>query len=197
MSRPLATALIALGFTLLTGSAASAQTIYAPVQYQYGHQDPFYYGGSDPAVFDLAERIRCRDIKGTTYGLDGLNEAYIHPRRGGRLEPLVLWDCVPFLNARVFGYNQDDARNDAYLNVPRYFRKGDLIESTPADPDGLRVVPAQQRPDPALEEARRAAARRGGATTRPRAATRKIIIIPKRPAAPADKAPVKAIAAAK
>src|SRR5688572_5283845 len=181
--RPLIAALVPACFAvgcaiLVAGSAASAQTIYEPVQYQYGDQhERFYYGGSDPAVFDLADRTRCRYIRGDTYGLDGYNGAYLHPRRTNRFD-LVFWDCVPYLNASPFGYTRTHARNDAYLNVPRYFRKGDLVETAPVLGDGTRVVPAQHRPPPSYRAER--TDRRS--TTRP--TTRRIIIIPKRAPAP-------------
>src|SRR5688500_13710051 len=98
-------ACLAVGCAMLAaGRTASAQTIYEPVQYQYGDQEGrFYYGGSDPAVFDLAERTGCRYIRGNTYGLDGFNGAYLHPRRTNRFD-LVFWDCVPYLNATPYGY---------------------------------------------------------------------------------------------
>lgn len=165
---------------LLLGSSsyAGAQTIYEPVQYQYGEGDHrYYYGGSDPAVFDTAERRACVDRLGDyDYDTDRYTHAYVHRRLIGQLDR-VYSDCVPYVNARAYGYLPVDAANDAYANVPRYFRMRDLARAAVVEPDGTRVVPAQARPIPAgrggsADDADRAA------ETRPAAKT--IIIIPRK-----------------
>ena len=46
----------ALLIACIVVSSASAQIIYEPVQYQYGGQTPFYYGGNDPDMFRFAQR---------------------------------------------------------------------------------------------------------------------------------------------
>ena len=175
MFRPLAAAFVALAGLSLSSPSASAQTIYAPVQYQYGDQhNRYYYGGSDPGVFDLAERQRCLDeLSDYPYTSDRYTHAYVHRRLITPMER-VYSDCVPYGNARVYGYLPVDARNDAYANVPRYFRKADLDRAAVVMPDGTRVVPAQARPvvDPDAAAARAAA-------TRPAIKPRAIIIIPK------------------
>ena len=42
---------VALGVVCVLGSISSAAVVYEPVQYQYGYQPRYYYGGSNPAVF--------------------------------------------------------------------------------------------------------------------------------------------------
>lgn len=173
---------VVAGLLLMGSSHAGAQTIYAPVQYEYGEgEDRYYYGGSDPAVFELAERQACLDrLTDYDYDSDRYTHAYIHRRLIGQLER-VYSDCIPYVNARVYGYLPVDAANDAYANVPRYFRMGDLDRAAIELPDGSRVVPAQAEPiraeldDEAVDRA----------VTKPAAKT--IIIIPKKPKPSFDK----------
>src|SRR5947209_858311 len=108
-----------IGLFLLAASA-SAQIIYTPVQYQYGHDigNPYYYGGHDPRVFRMAEAPN-----NTTQGQ-------------------VYSDAVPFTNAAIYGYGPDDARNEANASIPRYFRKRDLLAGAIVQRDGSAVVPA-------------------------------------------------------
>ncbi len=128
-------------------STANAQTIYAPVQYQYGTENNrYYYGGSDPAVFALAERQRGIDMLGDhSFTSDRYTHAYRHRRLVGRLDR-VYSDLVPYMNARVFGYLPVDAANDASARVPRYFRKADLLRAAVGMPDGTRLVLPQAQP---------------------------------------------------
>jgi hypothetical protein len=188
MLRSLAAAVVAV---VASSSLANAQTIYAPVQYQYGEgRHKYFYGGEDPAVFDRAERQRAfDDLTDIPHTATRYNYAYVHHNLIGQLTR-VYSDVVPYMNARVFGYLPVDASNDAYASAPRYFRKADLDRAAVELPDGSRVVPPAARPvvDPDEVAARRAAAAtRPAATTKPRA----IIIIPKGNKAKAsDKAPV-------
>jgi hypothetical protein len=178
MLRPIAAVVVLFAGT---SSLVNAQTIYAPVQYQYGQgAHRYYYGGSDPAVFEMAERQRCLDeMSDYRYGTDGYNAAYVHYRLVGRLER-VYSDCVPYMNARVYGYRQVDAANDAYANVPTYFRKVDLLRAAVVLPDGSRVVPPQARPVRVdLDD--------DSAVTRPVIRPRAIIIIPKSKPKTSDK----------
>jgi hypothetical protein len=144
MLRSLAAAVV---LTVCSSSLVNAQTIYAPVQFQYGQGDHrYYYGGNDPAVLAMAERQRCIDeMTDIRPGTDRYNAAYMHYRLVGRLER-VYSDCVPYRNARVYGYRAVDAANDAYANVPTYFRKADLLRTAVALPDGSRVVSPQAVP---------------------------------------------------
>ena len=167
------------GLLVLGGasSQAGAQTIYEPVRYQYGEgEHRYYYGGNDPAVFEMAERRACLDrLSDHPYDSDRHTHAYVHRRLVGRLER-VYSDCAPYVNARAYGYLPVDAANEANANVPRFFRMADLDRAAVVQPDGTRVVPAQARPV-VTDDGRHRAAR---AATRPAAEPRPIIIIPKR-----------------
>ena len=171
MLRSLAVAVVAV---VASASLANAQTIYAPVQYQYGEgRYRYYYGGGDPAVFDRAERQRAFDeMTDFPNSSTRYNDAYVHHRLIGQLTR-VYSDVVPYMNARVFGYLPVDASNDAYANAPRYFRKADLDRAAVELPDGSRVVTPQARPVVDPDELSRAATR--PAAIKPRA----IIIISK------------------
>src|SRR5690348_7992720 len=97
-----------------------AQIVYLPLQYQFqGPQGPFYYGGSNPDVF------RHATWPGTTK------------------EQMVFTDRVGLQDARYYGYSIDDAYNDAYQSVPRYFNKRDILRQAVQQPDGVWAVPAQ------------------------------------------------------
>ena len=182
MFRPIAAATLGVVLAVSASSSARAQTVYTPVRYQYAEQGHhFYYGGSDPAVFDMAERQRCLDeISDHPYTSDRYNHAYVHRRVIGQLHR-VYSDCVPYVNARVFGFMPVDAANEANANVPRYFRKADLDRAAVEMADGSWVVPAQARPV-VIERDRD---RHGRAATRPVIKPRAIIIIKK--AKPSDK----------
>src|SRR5437762_11987819 len=109
-------------------SSACAQIIFEPVQYQYGQQQSYYYGGSDPRVFASAEAThdgasRWGRVNGWAFasgGIDTHREVATEPTR-------VFADAIPFRNATFFGYSANDARNEAYANAPTYFRKSDLL----------------------------------------------------------------------
>jgi hypothetical protein len=176
MFRPIAAAAVGVVLAVSASSPARSQTIYAPVQYQYGEQgNRYYYGGSDPAVFEMAERRACLDrISDHPYTSERYNHAYLHRRLIGRLDR-VYSDCVPYMNARVFGYLPVDAANEANANVPRYFRMADLERAAVEMPDGSRVVPAQAQPVVIDDDDDRD----GGAATRPAIKPRAIIIIKK------------------
>jgi len=146
---------VALVLLVTITSAASAAIIYAPVQYQY--RDPvmsapaFYYGGSDPMVFDQAVVHQQRfNMAGSSHYVG------ISTSREGRFAYNVLNNTMlnsfpttytdllaPGINAFPHGYSVSDARNAAYGNVPLYFRKRDLIASSYRTPDGHVVVPAE------------------------------------------------------
>ncbi len=149
--------LCVLCFSLATGFGA---IVYEPVQSQYqfqystGSGPVFYYGGSDPLVFQHAFDVGCRDGKSTR----------------GR-QHAVYTDCFPYENAAIYGFGPGDARNRAYANVPRYFRKSELIAAAQVEPDGSLVIPAQAQPLPRIE------IRPWNAATRP--VREHIMIIPK------------------
>lgn len=171
MLRSIAAAIV---FTVTSSTLVNAQTIYAPVQYQYGSGNHvYYYGGSDPAVFDRAERRRCLDVLGDhPFTSQRYTQAYVHRRLIGQLDR-VYSDCAPYVNARAYGYLPVDAANDAYAGVPRYFRKADLLRASVELPDGSVVVPPQARPIRVDRD------RADRSATRPVIRPRAIIIIPK------------------
>jgi len=146
-------ALILLGLLV---SAAPAAIVYAPVQYQYrdpvyGHPT-FYYGGSNPLVFEYGGLYQQRyhisanpkhdiAISLATEGRFGYNLMH-----HGLINSTVLTYTdllAPGINAYPYGFSVDDARNEAYANVPLYYRKSDLMASAYRAPDGNIIVPAQ------------------------------------------------------
>ena len=174
MIRSIAAAVVVVVVVASSSSLAGAQTIFAPVQYQYGvEQYRYYYGGGDPAVFDRAERTMAVDqLTDIPHDSRRYTQAYVHLNLIGQLDR-VYSDVIPSLNARTFGYLQRDAANDAYANAPRYFRKADLVAAAVELPDGSRVIPPAARPVEAARDAR--SATRPASEIKPRA----IIIIPK------------------
>lgn len=170
--------------------AASAQVFYEPVQYQYtlGDGRTFYYGGSNPAVFDAAHR-RLACVKSRAE-LDESRFGYGVAYRGLIGEPpqRVYTDCLGAgREAYLYGYTSVDARNEANANVPTYYRKGDLIRGAVLDHDGTLVVPAQAPAGPPSMMIR--SYRTDDPTTKPltQPATKPkaIIIIPKKRIEPA------------
>lgn len=173
-------ALAAIGLSLLFPAVSHAQTVYEPVQSQYRAGDrTFYYGGSDPRVFEYArQRLGClQDGRYTREGAYGV--AYL--RRGLVSEPAqyTFSDCAPYRNAIVFGYTSVDARNDAYANAPRFFRMADLLATAEPAADGIGVVvPALPRPGTIdIRPARRAAP---PPATAPATQAKPVLIIPKK-----------------
>jgi hypothetical protein len=139
-------AFVAAALSPLVGSVAAAQTVYEPVasQYRVGDQT-FYYGGSDPRAIEYAARqVVGFDPAGRNTREGRFGVGYL--RRGliGRPPEYVVADGLPLRNAVVYGYTSVDARNDAYANVPRFFRTADLAAAAVPSPDGVGVVvPAQ------------------------------------------------------
>ena len=148
MSRRFATLAFALLICASLGSIVNAQVIYEPVQYQYDcNGQVYYYGGSDPRVHDYA----CSPVGGGgrwgRVGGYGFVSGNIHTHREVLTEPTrVFTDALPFRNAHFWGFTANDARNEAYANVPRYFRKGDLLNAAIPLGDGSWVVPAHAQP---------------------------------------------------
>lgn len=115
--------LLVLVALMVVASSSDAQVIYEPVQSQYGTENQkLYYGGSSAQVLRA----------GRYFGLRPLAN-----------EPLrVYTDRLPGHNAALYGHTPDDARNDAYNSLPRYFRKRDLLESAVVEGNAA-VVPAR------------------------------------------------------
>lgn len=178
--------LLALAASAIFASAAGAQVIYEPVRSQYGSgRDAFHYGGGDPrAVAHARERLDAlKDFGAVREGRHGVGYVY----RGVVTEPpaYVVSDRFPYLNAIAYGYTPTDARNEAYANVPRYFRKADLLRSAAPAVDGRSwVVPAQANPaapaDRGRIDVRPYRAPATGPATTPAAMPRPLLVIPKK-----------------
>jgi len=151
--------LLSMGL-LFAASTASAQIIYQPVQYQY---DGFYYGGDDPALFAKAHRDSC-----------ALHIVAMH-RPVSNVPLRVYSDCLPWANAALYGMTPNDAYNQAYGSIPRYFRKADLFFSADWTGDAL-VIPARA---PAVSRIEIKTYRRRPPSTQPAAAPRPLLIIPR------------------
>ena len=121
----------ALCGAVLFCSSAFAQVIYyEPVRYQYDNgTEKYLYGGSDPAVHAAAGAYggcaRYHYGGANLHRFDGGNSfnqpSPMYPRER------VYSDCVGTQDASYFGYTAADARNEAYANSARYFRKADLL----------------------------------------------------------------------
>lgn len=187
MTHSFRTCLLALVASAVCASAADAQIFYEPVQSQYGSgRDAFYYGGGDRRVIDAAaQRLRCaKDFSAVREGHFGLG--YLHRGLINHPPYYVVSDCFPWLNAAAYGFTPADARDTAYANVPRYFRKADLLRAArPADDGQSWVVPAQAEPGrPGTIDirpyARPATIPSTGPATVPGAMPRPLLIIPKK-----------------
>ena len=139
-------AAIALSVIGLASSAAWAQVVYEPVRYQYetASGEKYFYGGVDPRTHAVAgyDSNRCgfRGYATNLHNFDGGNSFGQPSPMYDR--PPVYTDCVPFRDARRFGFTEADARNEAYANAPTYFRKADLLASAVPTETGGWVVPA-------------------------------------------------------
>ena len=156
----------------VAASSASAQVIYEPVRYQYGDALKYYYGGNNPAMFDYAERVLCRNGYPNSM-LRNYTNLYNTVGQVGE-NKIILTDCLPLHNAAAYGFTVNDARNEAYGNVPLYFRKRDLLDAAIPAADGTLVVPAQARP----REMGMARDMRSATPTEPK--PRAILILPKK-----------------
>jgi hypothetical protein len=148
-------AMLGMGLVAFLGSVASAAIVYEPVQYQY--RDPvygnpvLYYGGTNPAVFDAGANYQQRYHIGSSIRNVAFNDSFVAPFSNDLLHhglqgsmPLTFTDTFsPRTDVWPLGFTPDDARNEAYANVPRYFRKADLMESAVQTPDGHVFVPPQ------------------------------------------------------
>ncbi len=125
--------------TLLVASNSFAQTIYEPLQYQFGRENKYFYGGTDPRVHEYANRLAS---PGRTYGRVQGYRWVTKTRIVEREQPRIYTDLFPGENAWFYDYSADDAVNDLRAQQPRYFRKGELTQNATVLPDGTRVVPA-------------------------------------------------------
>src|SRR5262249_42069572 len=131
----------ALTIATLT-SAAAAQVVYEPVRYQFGRYNEVYYGGGNPAICAGASVYLPPSFEGAGTARGQKEPAYLmactasgrcvrlfspfvsafasagNPTGAG-VPPYVFTDLLPFEEAGQFGFTPDDARNEAYANVPR------------------------------------------------------------------------------
>ena len=126
-------------------SAASlrAQVIYESVQYQYGDQNKFYYGGSDERVFERAAVASDPGAEwGRVHGFDfASGDVWVH--REVCDQPVRVYsDALPTQNASLYGFTATDAANVANASVPRYFRKADVLAAASGGA-GVLIVPAR------------------------------------------------------
>ena len=123
-------------------SAASAQIFYEPVTYQYGSgSGTFYYGGQDPRVFDLVPaNLRSQEYSSVVRSVPVVSRTHVYS------DSRPLRDQADNSRTSYGSYTANDARNEAYANVPRYFRKRELLRAAEIAEDGTWVVPAQAQP---------------------------------------------------
>ena len=176
-------ALAALVLSLLFCAVGAAQTIYEPVVSQYRAGDRyFYYGGSDARVIERAQRqLSCfqDSSRYTREGKPGVG--LLHRGLIGEPYQYTYSDCKPYVNAVVYGYTSVDARNDAYANVPRFFRMADLHASAVVAPDGVGfVVPAQAPGTIDIRAYRRAVPPATRPSTEPSTQPKPVLIFPKK-----------------
>src|SRR3954468_23928125 len=90
---------------LTFASPSFAQIFYAPIQYQYGTQNKFYYGGSDPRVIARESGpASTAQTGGRVHGWDfASGNVDTHREVSGEPER-VYTDAIPGQNARIFGF---------------------------------------------------------------------------------------------
>ncbi len=120
-----------------------AQIIYEPVQYQYGDQNRFFYGGSDARII---ARAAFPSDDGAIWGrVNGFDFASgdVRTHREVDDQPFPVYsDAYPGQNAAIYGFTASDAANVANASVPRYFRKAD-VAAVASRAHGVVIIPAQ------------------------------------------------------
>jgi len=166
-----------LAFIALVVESSRAQVIYEPVQYQYGDQNKFFYGGTDPQVF---MRAAAQSDAGAQWGrVNGYDFASgdLWAHREVSDQPMRVYsDALPTQNATLYGFTATDAANVANVAVPRYFRKADVLAAAKQAP-GLLIVPARAEFPHAVKNQ----------VTQSPPTTRPFIILPAPASAPAPK----------
>jgi hypothetical protein len=169
---------VAVAGSMISAGSAGAQVMYEPVQYQYGGQQHYYYGGSDPAMHARAAGPSCGNW-GRVNGFAFASGDVMRHREVSYERLRVYCDAYPLANAANYGMTPDDARNEAYRGTALYFCKGDLLGDGVVK-EGTIAVPAQAgtRPRGTIEVR---PYRMDRPTTQPAPATgpNPILIIPK------------------
>ncbi len=129
---------LAFVFCALVCAPAFAQVYYLPVQYQHsvGNQT-FYYGGSNPHLLRYGRQEAQIQIIASNNGV------FNHPYQE---HSPVYSDVLPYRDMTDYGFTAANAANEANANVPRYFRKSDLLKAAIPQADGSYVVPADAQP---------------------------------------------------
>ncbi|HQY89034.1 MAG TPA: hypothetical protein PK402_10265 [Tepidisphaeraceae bacterium] len=131
--------LLLLALTTLITNRAQAQIFYEAPRSQYGDQNPYYYGGDDARMHQLAN-------VGTdaSRGFGRVNGFEFVGPRGVvvRQQPRVYIDGFGYQNAaELWGATPNDAYNDRLASMPTYWKKSDLLASAVVR-DGVKIVPA-------------------------------------------------------
>lgn len=129
-------------------ASAGAQTVYLPVQYQFGRYGELFYGGNNPA-FLANPFLFAPEAPRNAFSLAGAGNGYAvglpspytpaiypltqvlgAPSPSLRPEayhvpysltaPQIFTDLAPYADESRRGFTINDARNEAYLNIPRY-----------------------------------------------------------------------------
>lgn len=164
--------------------ASFGQIIYEPVSYQYRVGDSvFYYGGDNPRLLHWAARQQLIVDRFGAVGRGAFGQGWSFEQFNPP-EP-VYTDLMPYQDVALLGATPAYARNEAMRNVPRYFRKIDLLREAAPRSDGSMSVPATA-PQVQRVVPRTRIIVPSGTTTRP--VTGRILIIPKKkPADTTDK----------
>lgn len=140
------TCLLTVGVLFLIQSISSAAIIYEPVQYQHRGPDGriYYFGGRQQGAVNAAE-LRAFAVRNSNPNYQP--DDFI--TRTNQV-PAVYSDVAPYMNLSVYGYTPVDAANEANAEVPRYFRKADLLPAGHLDHHGNWIVPANAKPLPTV-----------------------------------------------
>lgn len=132
---------------LILASSASAQVFYEPVKYQHeAGGRTYYYGGSDPRVHQYARQpVNSAGTWGRVNGFAFVSGDANVSREVANEPERVFTDSYPMINVHQMGMTPDNARDEAYANVPRYFAKRD-VPAMVVRQDNMWVVPAQAVP---------------------------------------------------
>lgn len=132
-------------------AVAQAQVIYPGVRYQWGSRGEIFYGGQapqylptnwpvagTPAARAVAERLGFPE---PNYRLSAL-----HLHADYQYRPLMYSDLAPYEEVGHWGFTADDARNEAYGNVPRYQTGGPAVAPVPVAALSAKQVRAKAIP---------------------------------------------------
>jgi hypothetical protein len=117
-------------------SVCAAQVIYEPVRYQHGATGATFYGGIDASMPYSYPHFYTPGVQALTDKF-GYASPYRRPLRFdvpniSYERPSIFTDLQPYVDVAPYGFTQDDARNEAYANMPR-------IQT--------RLIPSQLRAD--------------------------------------------------